>query len=391
MKTLITISFIIAGIITSTAHAQVVSDRTNEIKIDFTKESGELKASRLKWEYPSRQYTNSTEKRINFKCTIESPAPITAINLIIRTTKDGDPIGSMPQPFEEGSLTAIVDRNINLRDGQNYVEIEVTNSTGAITSDYRSIVVGLDAIAEAIAIDRKDYGLIFATDVYDQWNDLVNPVFDAEAISQELTERYGFEVRIVKNATQEEVFTILKEYGKMNFRPQDQLFIMFAGHGQYDETFGEGYVVAKDSRKNDPGKISYISHNRLRNIIDNIQCEHIFLTMDVCFGGTLNPVVAHRGEMYDEMENTEFIIKKLSTKTRKYLTSGGKEYVPDGVQGQHSPFTKKFLEALKSNGGDDRILITSELGAFMSKLPITPHMGSFGNDETGSEFLFISY
>ena len=39
-------------------------------------------------------------------------------------------------------------------------------------------------------------------------------------------------------------------------------------------------------------KKTYISHERLRRIIDSIPCRHIFLVMDVCFGGTFDPFIA---------------------------------------------------------------------------------------------------
>ena len=37
------------------------------------------------------------------------------------------------------------------------------------------------------------------------------------------------------------------------------------------------------------GKTSYLSHSNLRTMINNIDCPHIFLVMDVCFGGTFDP------------------------------------------------------------------------------------------------------
>ena len=54
-------------------------------------------------------------------------------------------------------------------------------------------------------------------------------------------------------------------------------------------------MVTKESLANDEAKTTYLSHNRLRSIVNNIPCDHIFLTMDVCFGGTFDNAVAHRG------------------------------------------------------------------------------------------------
>jgi hypothetical protein len=283
----------------------------------------------------------------------------------------------------------MIERNIYLIKGENFVEIEVENLDGGKVVESRCVLVGMDAITDAVAIDRKDYAILFATDKYDNWNDLVNPVFDANAIAAELSERYGFETEVVENVDQEEVFVKLRQYAQRNYKPQDQLFVFFAGHGHYDEVYGEGYLVARNSLVKDEAKTTYISYNRIRNNINNIPSNHIFMVMDACFGGTFDPVLAGTRSVYEEDNTNEYLVKKLSKKTRKYLTSGSKEYVSDGVSGHHSPFTVKLLEALKSNGGDDRILVLDELKLYMEHLSTTPRFGSFGEDEQGSDFVFV--
>jgi hypothetical protein len=169
--------------------------------------------------------------------------------------------------------------------------------------------------------------------------------------------------------------------------------VFFAGHGTYDQTFGEGFVVTKESMIADEAKTSYLSHNRLRSIVNNVPCDHIFLAMDVCFGGTFDAVLASaRGleeEIYREQSQAEFVTKKLTYKTRKYLTSGGKTYVSDGIPGQHSPFAKNFLEALESRGGRDGVLTLQELFGYVEKLKIQPRFGEFGDNAIGSDFIFV--
>ena len=106
--------------------------------------------------------------------------------------------------------------------------------------------------------------------------------------------------------------------------------------------------------------------------------------MDVCFGGTFDEALASaRGmeDVYREKQRSEYISRKLISKTRIYLTSGGKTYVSDGIKGQHSPFAKKFIEALDSKG--------AEIFGKVEKLQITPRMGAFGSNAPNSDFLFI--
>ncbi len=236
----------------------------------------------------------------------------------------------------------------------------------------------------------KDYALIIATDTYNEYNNLRNPIFDATRINKELNEIYGFETEFIKDPSLNQLYLQLKKYSKREFADDDQLFIFIAGHGEFDKYFRDGYIVCKDSKLEDESKSSFMSHSNLRTIINNIPCKHVFLVMDVCFGGTFDQFIAQRGnENYKGMDNSEFINRKLKYRTRIYLTSGGKEYVPDGRPGHHSPFAHNFIEALSSGGGEDNILTVSELMRYVEKTIPEPRKGGFGSNQPGSDFLFI--
>ena len=115
--------------------------------------------------------------------------------------------------------------------------------------------------------------------------------------------------------------------------------------------------------------------------------------MDVCFGGTFDPKVARqRGDLDGEkFPYSQFLARKLSKKTRLYVTAGGKEYVSDGIKGKHSPFADRFIEALRSSGGEDRILTISELATFLERIEQhEPRLGDFGDNEKGSDFVFVT-
>ena len=370
--------------------SQIVTDKTNAILINFKEADKNTSMPVIEWIYPRIEYTNSTEKMVQLRATVTSSVPLNSVILTITRGIGGDLIGTRAVELDDPFNVAI-DLNMNVLDGENWIELKAENETGGKVKDHRSIKVGMDAIGDAVTIDRKDYALLFGTNRYDHWNDLVNPIFDAETIARELQERYGFIVEIVKDAEQDVVMTKLREYAQRKYKPQDQLFIFFAGHGVYDEVFGEGFLVAKNSIINDVSKNTYISHNRIRSNINNIPCDHIFLVMDACFGGTFDPVLASsRSALYEDINDKAYLVKKLSMKTRKYLTSGGKEYVSDGIRGSHSPFAKNFLEALKTYGGPDRILILDEIKIHMERLPTTPRFGEFGSNENGSDFVFVA-
>jgi hypothetical protein len=220
----------------------------------------------------------------------------------------------------------------------------------------------------------------------------VNPVLDASTLAEELQSNYFVQTELVINPTLKEAIEKIREYAKLEYGKNDNLLIFFAGHGIYDEVFKEGYVISRDSKSDDVAKTSYLSHSNLRTMVNNIPCDHILLVMDVCFGGTFDPLIASKSraaDMYTEVTNEEFIQRKKKYKTRLYLTSGGKEYVPDGRPGHHSPFARKFLEALRNYGGNDGILTINEVIQYVEKVEPQPRFGEFGDNEPGSDFILL--
>ncbi|MGJ3236898.1 caspase family protein [Marivirga sp.] len=370
---------------------QGVSTKTAAIKIEPSAIAGDkMVMPSISWINPNLEYTNSTENKVVFKAKVKSSDGLQSVSMEAYAKKNNAKLGSKQYTIEPGQNEMNLEEELFLPDGEIIFKVTAVSISGGTISSKRSILVGMDAVKDAVAIDRKDYALVFATDKYDNWSDLVNPVNDGKTIAEQLKKLYGFQVEVVENPTQNEVFEKILEYNRKSYKPQDQLMIFFAGHGQFDEDFGEGYVVAKNSLANDKSKTSYISHARLRSVINNIPCEHIFLAMDVCFGGTFDPrIAANRGLQSFEQDDKEMLARKLSYKTRRYLTSGGKEYVSDGIPGEHSPFARKVLEALKDLGGSDRILTLTELYTYLERLKPAPRSGTFGDNEALSDFVFV--
>jgi len=378
------------------AMAQNVAARTNEFEVDFSdpKRLVTTTIPVINWITPVAETTYAQENKYKIKFEIESGTPIKNITISIKEGVDQASRGTQTfQPDASANLNPEIERSVTLMEGENVLEIVAENVDGVKTTSYKTVHVGGVGLADAGKLDRTDYALVFATDNYDNWPDLVNPVFDSRTIAEELKKTYGFKVELIENATQNEILKKMREYIEKKYKPLDQLLIFFAGHGNYDATFGEGYLVPKEALANDEAKTSYLSYNRLRSVINNIPCEHIFLTMDVCFGGTFDQALASsRGmddDTYKEKSAAEFITQKLTYKTRKFLTSGGKQYVSDGIPGKHSPFARAFIEALRSKGGKDGILTLSEITPYVEKLKVTPRAGEFGDNAPGSDFVFV--
>ncbi len=242
-----------------------------------------------------------------------------------------------------------------------------------------------------------DYALLFGCDEYDKgWRKLNNPIGDVEAIADVLRRVYHFKVKVVKNPFLDDIEGTIREYKAMQFSKQDQLLIFFAGHGTYDPERDRGYLVARDSDTNDKHKGSYFDFPALQTMVDAIPCEHIFLVLDACYGGTALSAVGPRGDQYlpKPIARIETVIQKLeSYPTRKILTSGGKEYVGDGVPGHHSPFARNFLAALGDFGDPgtffDIFEVYGKLNKYRDPKDAEPQFGSFGRDLRPGDFYFI--
>lgn len=375
----------------ASASGQQMHTRSNDLHIDLNQARTKTAIPIITWVSPKLDYTQSADFAVTIEADVRSNVALKSLHIRVGDQRSGELRGEKKIDIPVETFDYHLTRNISLGDELNYIDIIAESGNGTRVSTRRIVSSGEHA-TDLVAADRKDYALLFATDKYDNWPNLVNPVSDAKALATQLKEKFNFETRIVENAEQSEIIEIIREYSEREFKRHDQLLIFFAGHGQFDDVLGEGYVVAKNSIENDKSKTSYLSHSNLRTYINNIRCEHILLAMDVCFGGTFDPAIARNRAAEDLWEGTEstFLARKLSKKTRLYVTSGGKEYVSDGAPGKHSPFAARFIEALASNGGDDRIMTMTELNSFLERTERhEPRFGEFGDNEKGSDFLFV--
>jgi len=376
--------------------AQEFNKRSNDFYVD-TKEAAmgiEAEIPTIIWEEPENIIQTIQGNKTKIRVKVKSNVPIKSIIIDIKRSETSRAIKSNSIDLSEtDKYEKTIDQELFLMDGLNTIELIAVNEQNGRGSSYRNIIVGEEAITETILANRKDHALLFATDEYENFDNLINPVLDATTIKNELERNFGFETELVLNPTQNQMLEKLRQYAEKDYAEYNQLFIFIAGHGMYDESFRIGYVVSKNSIRNDEGKSSYLSHSYLRDIINNIPCNHIFLAMDVCFGGTFDQAVAstRSGDaLYGDIPKSELIQRKLEFKTRKFLTSGGKQYVPDGRPGHHSPFARRFLEALRNLGGTDRILTLTELYTYVETIDPQPLMGEWGDNEPGSDFIFIA-
>jgi hypothetical protein len=239
--------------------------------------------------------------------------------------------------------------------------------------------------------------LIVGINAYDHHANLVNPTFDAQAVARGLQEAYQADTTALLDATKVEFLTALHALADRDYADDEQLLVFFSGHGYFDERIRRGYLALKDSLplEDDPLFQSYVSHEDVRVLLERLDCNHVLLVVDSCFSGTLDPMVAMGSgarpiDGGGIIPKDEYIQRKLRYRTRRYITAGGKEYVPDGRPGQHSPFARQFLAALRTFGGSDGILTLEEILLHLERVDPEPRAGELFGNEPGSSFVLVA-
>jgi hypothetical protein len=276
----------------------------------------------------------------------------------------------------------------------------VSYSRGGVS---KRLEVAKGEVKTAGGVSMKNYAILIATNDYENLNNLNNPVYDARALAQVLQKDYGFHTILLTDASEEEVSNqLMKIKDTIQFGPYDQLLVFIAGHGLYSEDFEAGFVAFSDSRPTDEDRFmkSYLQFHQLVQFIENFNCNHSMLIMDVCHGGSIRDAsimnasqcrttsAINWNDLYAELEDAEFIQRSMECPVRRYLTSGTYSYeVPDGHPGEHSPFCKKLIEALSDT--DKSVISSLDIVSRLQRLSPQPGYGRFGSDVQTSEFLFI--
>ena len=252
--------------------------------------------------------------------------------------------------------------------------------------------------ATTIAIPHN-YALIFATDDYAHWPHLTNPIPDADALNQALTSLYGFHVEEVRNATNEQILAKLTEYLHHKFEPQDQLLIFFSGHGYFDSDLGQGFIVPANAPlvADDLGHTHLLAHDPIMRYVNRIPSKHVVLILDACFSGTLDRKIADSGlrgdpsDVYAHATLPELLQRKEPKRTRRYFASGGKDFVPDGLAGHHSPFMSALLVTLNQAADRKGYATLDDIQQGLNTVNPEPRWGDIQDDnDPGADFLLLT-
>jgi Caspase domain len=381
MKNLIII--LIASLLFADVSAQEFSGRTTTISVDLTRPLEVNTLPQINWLVPSKEVTGSLEPETTIEAMVDSHHAISEISISVT---NGGKVNVQTLVVGQNEYAQSVVSKIALFEGANEIRLTVLNNKGGKVSEHRTIHVGQNVFSKFMYSNRKDYALIFATDKYDNWPDLQNPIAGAEAVANILQSDYGFEVDLVKDPSLRDIQRKLAEYGSKKYSSQDQLFVYFIGNCYFDNLMGFGYLIAANSIKDDPSKSSYLSQKALRETLNNYNCQHILLAVDACCADLADSKAEN--VLSKDIVGQQEIIDKLSIKTRKFLVIPKLEYdAKNNVAGQFSDLTGGLIEALKQPTTPRTPRSYSSIMPIFKKMEA--YSGGFGADGNEGEFLFL--
>jgi hypothetical protein len=192
-------------------------------------------------------------------------------------------------------------------------------------------------------VRRKAHLLVIAIDDYQHCPRLYNCRRDADRFIQLLTEQYQFEQKYIttlfdEQATEEQILDAFKKQITA-VGPEDDLVVIYSGHGEYEADIDEGYWIPVDAKQGESS--DFISNSRIIKYLKAIPAHHILLIVDSCFSGSLFST--------RKLEPDASIGRLDNIASRWLLTAGRNEVVADGHPGDNSPFAESILYFLEKN------------------------------------------
>ena len=181
--------------------------------------------------------------------------------------------------------------------------------------DYRALIIGID--------DYED----------ERIPDLKTAVNDARSMAGLLREKYGFRVELMldQEATKAAIYNKLRSLAAAT-KPDDSLLIYYAGHGDLDKQYNDGWWIPVDARAGDP--LTYLDNVQVQKAMRNMTARHVLLISDSCYSGTL----FGRARAMPSVIADQYYLNLYNEKSRWGMTSGNKTPVSDrGTEG-HSIF-----------------------------------------------------
>jgi len=192
------------------------------------------------------------------------------------------------------------------------------------------------------------YALVIGNNRYKHFPMLKSAVNDAKKAASLLTNKYGFDTKLILNADRYSILSAINEL-RAKLTKKDNLLIYYAGHGEINDANQRGYWLPVDAETESTA--NWISNLDITDMLNVIEAKHILVVADSCYSGTMSRTAQTRMNLgINDTKQRERWIKIMSkTRARIVMTSGGVKPVLDSGSNGHSVFASAFLDALANN------------------------------------------
>jgi hypothetical protein len=192
----------------------------------------------------------------------------------------------------------------------------------------------------------KYHALVIGNSHYQLMSGLKTPVGDARDVADVLGSHYGFDVKLLTDATRDQIMAAMNEYAR-TLTDADRLLIYYAGHGGTKIFPPErAFWLGVDADPELPS--SWLSAQTVSDAIWQIHARHILLVADSCFSSVITHPTSTTLVRADDEHVTAIRWNKAA---RMVLTSGQNEPVVDSTSADatHSLFAEIFITVLRRN------------------------------------------
>jgi hypothetical protein len=249
--------------------------------------------------------------------------------------------------------------------------IEDLNHKSGKLGAFRALIIGIN--------DYKDPKI----------PDLKTAESDAMAMAKLLKEHYGFQVKLImgRGATKETIYRALRDLA-VSTKSDDSVLIYYAGHGDFDRTYNDGWWIPADARAGNP--ITYLDNVQVQKSMRSMNARHVLLISDSCYSGTL----FGQSRAIPRAIDKKYYLNLYNEKSRWGMTSGNKTPVSDDGSEGHSVFAYQLLKELMKNQKPFMsiqelcIRIAPIVGNNSEQTPLCRPIRNTGDQ--GGEFVFVA-
>ena len=305
---------------------------------------------------------------------------------VAEVTVNGEAVGL----DEKGNFSS----DVLLKVGENEVQVTALDIHKNQTSQSfkivrESLTAAVPRVTPVLESKGKYYALVIGNNDYKYIQKLEIAKKDAIAVEKALREGYGFETRLLLDATRMGILNGINDLRK-RLKEDDSLLIYYAGHGDFDQVADKAYWLPVDAERDNP--TNWIMSDDITTNIKRMASKHILVVSDSCYSGTFVRSVTTDLSMKSDRES--FIERMLEKTSRTLMSSGGNEPVLDSGGSGHSVFAEAFLKGLREK--EEKTFTADELfygvirERVIGKAEQTPQYNNIRNSgHEGGDFVFM--